>query len=169
MTIFEQRESNVRGYSRVYPVTFTTAKNARQTDDTGKEYIDFFAGAGVLNFGHNNEAMINAMIDYMKNDGVLHSLDMQTSAKAEFMQTFTNLILEPRNMPHRIQFMGPTGTNAVEADEDRPPCHRQNRDSGLQSGLPRHDAGFACRYCKRVLSQRLWCTTQSRSPRSLWL
>lgn len=115
MTIFEQRESNVRGYSRVYPVTFTTAKNARQTDDTGKEYIDFFAGAGVLNFGHNNEAMINAMIDYMKNDGVLHSLDMQTSAKAEFMQTFTNLILEPRNMPHRIQFMGPTGTNAVEA------------------------------------------------------
>ena len=115
MTIFEQRESNVRGYSRVYPVTFTTAKNARQTDDTGKEYIDFFAGAGVLNFGHNNEAMINAMIDYMKNDGVLHSLDMQTSAKAEFMQTFTDLILEPRNMPHRIQFMGPTGTNAVEA------------------------------------------------------
>ncbi|MEC9254782.1 MAG: diaminobutyrate--2-oxoglutarate transaminase, partial [Pseudomonadota bacterium] len=62
-----------------------------------------------------NEAMINAMIDYMKNDGVLHSLDMQTSAKAEFMQTFTDLILEPRNMSHRIQFMGPTGTNAVEA------------------------------------------------------
>jgi len=115
MTIFEQRESNVRGYSRVYPVTFKTAKNARQTDEDGKEYIDFFAGAGVLNFGHNNDAMIKAMIDYMQNDGVLHSLDMQTSAKAEFMEAFTEVVLEPRNMAHRIQFMGPTGTNAVEA------------------------------------------------------
>jgi len=115
MTIFEQRESAVRGYSRVYPVTFKTAKNARQTDENGKEYIDFFAGAGVLNFGHNNPRMTEAMIDYLQNDGVLHSLDMQTTAKAEFIQTFTDVILKPRNMPHRLQFMGPTGTNAVEA------------------------------------------------------
>ena len=55
------------------------------------------------------------MIDYMQKDGVLHSLDMQTSAKANFMQRFTDVILAPRNMPHRMQFMGPTGTNAVEA------------------------------------------------------
>ncbi|GAA6144252.1 aspartate aminotransferase family protein [Thalassolituus maritimus] len=115
MTIFEQRESNIRAYSRVYPVTFKSAKNARQTDENGKVYIDFFAGAGVLNFGHNNANMIAAMIDYMQNDGVLHSLDMQTTAKAEFMQTFEEVILKPRNMPHKIQFMGPTGTNAVEA------------------------------------------------------
>ncbi|MAD47027.1 MAG: diaminobutyrate--2-oxoglutarate transaminase [Oceanospirillaceae bacterium] len=115
MTIFEQRESEIRGYSRVYPVVFKTAKNARQTDEDGKEYIDFFAGAGVLNFGHNNTRMTEAMIDYMQNDGVLHSLDMQTTAKAEFMQAFTETILKPRNMPHKMQFMGPTGTNAVEA------------------------------------------------------
>ena len=115
MTIFEQRESEIRGYSRVYPVVFKSAKNARQTDESGKEYIDFFAGAGVLNFGHNNSRMTEAMINYMQNDGVLHSLDMQTTAKAEFMQAFTDIILKPRNMPHRMQFMGPTGTNAVEA------------------------------------------------------
>ncbi|MCL5974244.1 MAG: diaminobutyrate--2-oxoglutarate transaminase, partial [Gammaproteobacteria bacterium] len=28
---------------------------------------------------------------------------------------FTDTILKPRNMPHKMQFMGPTGTNAVEA------------------------------------------------------
>lgn len=115
MTIFEQRESSIRAYSRVYPVVFKTANNARQTDDTGKEYIDFFAGAGVLNFGHNNPAMKNAIIEYLNKNGVLHSLDMQTQAKAEFIQHFTNVILKPRNMPHRLQFTGPTGTNAVEA------------------------------------------------------
>lgn len=115
MTIFEQRESNIRAYARTYPTVFVTAKNARQIDENGKEYIDFFAGAGVLNFGHNNPHMKEAMINYMQKDGVLHSLDMQTQAKAQFMQKFTDVILTPRNMPHRMQFMGPTGTNAVEA------------------------------------------------------
>lgn len=115
MTIFEQRESSIRAYSRVYPVVFKKASNACQTDTCGKEYIDFFAGAGVLNFGHNNPVMKQAVIDYLQNDGVLHSLDMQTEAKAAFIQHFTDVILTPRNMPHRLQFTGPTGTNAVEA------------------------------------------------------
>lgn len=115
MTIFETRESNIRAYSRTYPTVFATADNARQTDEAGKSYIDFFAGAGVLNFGHNNPRMVQAMIDYLQHNGVLHSLDMQTQAKAEFMQAFTDIILQPRGMPHRMQFVGPTGTNAVEA------------------------------------------------------
>ncbi|GAA3974551.1 aspartate aminotransferase family protein [Allohahella marinimesophila] len=115
MNIFEQRESEVRGYCRVYPVIFDTAVNARQTDVDGNEYIDFFAGAGVLNFGHNNEHMKNAMIEHLQSNGVTHSLDMHTKAKQTFMERFARIILEPRGMPHKMQFMGPTGTNAVEA------------------------------------------------------
>ncbi|MYM62646.1 aspartate aminotransferase family protein [Pseudomaricurvus sp. HS19] len=115
MSIFEDRESSIRAYSRTYPAVFATASNARQVDEEGKEYIDFFAGAGVLNFGHNNPRMTEAMIAYLQGGGVLHSLDMKTTAKAAFMQKFTDVILKPRNMPHRMQFMGPTGTNAVEA------------------------------------------------------
>lgn len=115
MSIFDQRESDIRAYCRVYPVVFDKADNARQTDENGKEYIDFFAGAGVLNFGHNNKRMKQAIIDYLQGDGVLHSLDLHTTAKRKFMQRFTEVILEPRNMPHKMQFMGPTGTNAVEA------------------------------------------------------
>lgn len=115
MSIFEQRESDIRAYCRVYPVVFEKASNARQTDDQGNEYIDFFAGAGVLNFGHNNERMKRAMIEYLEADGVTHSLDMQTTAKKAFMERFVKVVLEPRNMPHKLQFMGPTGTNAVEA------------------------------------------------------
>ncbi|WP_049723472.1 aspartate aminotransferase family protein [Gilvimarinus polysaccharolyticus] len=115
MSIFEQRESEIRGYCRVYPVVFDTASNARQTDDQGNDYIDFFAGAGVLNFGHNNERMKKAVIDYINADGVTHSLDMHSTAKRRFMERFTKTILEPRGMPHKMQFMGPTGTNSVEA------------------------------------------------------
>lgn len=115
MSIFEQRESAIRAYCRVYPVVFDKALNARQTDENGREYIDFFAGAGVLNFGHNNQRMKDAVIDYIQSNGVTHSLDMHTTAKRQFMEHFTETILKPRNMPHKMQFMGPTGTNAVEA------------------------------------------------------
>jgi diaminobutyrate-2-oxoglutarate transaminase len=115
MSVFEQRESAIRAYCRVYPVVFDKAKNARQTDEDGREYIDFFAGAGVLNFGHNNERMTQAVVDYLQSGGVLHSLDMMTTAKRRFMERFEKTILKPRNMTHKMQFVGPTGTNAVEA------------------------------------------------------
>ena len=115
MELFEQWESEIRGYCRAYPTVFKTASNATQTDENGKTYIDFFAGAGVLNFGHNNPNMKKAIIDYIESDGVAHSLDMYTSAKREFVKAFAETILEPRNMNYKMQFMGPTGTNAVEA------------------------------------------------------
>ena len=67
MSIFEQRESAIRAYCRVYPVVFDKAINARQIDENGREYIDFFAGAGVLNFGHNNQRMTEAVIEYIQN------------------------------------------------------------------------------------------------------
>ncbi|MGF1723779.1 diaminobutyrate--2-oxoglutarate transaminase [Photobacterium nomapromontoriensis] len=115
MSIFDQRESNLRGYCRIYPTVFDTAYNAIQIDEKGREYIDFFAGAGVLNFGHNNKHMTEAVIKYIQQNGVLHSLDMSTRIKREFMEKFVDVVLKPRNMMHKMQFVGPTGTNAVEA------------------------------------------------------
>jgi diaminobutyrate-2-oxoglutarate transaminase len=59
--------------------------------------------------------MKQALIDYITADGVTHGLDMHTSAKAAFLTSFEDRILKPRGMDHRVMFMGPTGTNAVEA------------------------------------------------------
>ena len=47
---FEELESNVRSYCRSFPTVFTKAKNAKLIDIDGKEYIDFFAGAGAAFF-----------------------------------------------------------------------------------------------------------------------
>jgi diaminobutyrate-2-oxoglutarate transaminase len=115
MDYFEAYESEIRAYSRAYPAVFVSADNARQTDETGKEYIDFYAGAGVLNFGHNNPKLTQAVIDYLRSGGVIHTLDMMTPPKREFIQAFVDTILKPRGMNYKLQFMGPTGTNAVEA------------------------------------------------------
>lgn len=114
MKVFEQWESEIRGYCRVYPTVFQSASNARQVDESGKSYIDFFGGAGVLNFGHNNPSMKRALIDFIENDGVAHSLDMYTTVKRDFLEKFVATILEPRGWDYKMQFMGPTGTNAVE-------------------------------------------------------
>ncbi|WP_028316099.1 diaminobutyrate--2-oxoglutarate transaminase [Desulfatibacillum aliphaticivorans] len=115
MRIFENYESRVRGYIRAFPVIFEKAYGSILTDTMGKEYIDFFAGAGTLNYGHNNESASNAMIEYLKGQGVVHGLDMATKAKERFLESLVYGILEPRNLQYKVQFTGPTGTNAVES------------------------------------------------------
>ncbi len=114
MRIFEEMESEVRGYIRSFPAVFDTAKGSEMFDEHGNRYIDFFAGAGSLNYGHNNQAVSEAMIEYLQHDGVLHGLDKATVAKKAFLQKFRDTILSPRNLEYKIQFTGPTGTNAVE-------------------------------------------------------
>ena len=93
MTIFEKLESNVRSYARSFPVVFDRAEGAALYDTEGKRYIDFLAGAGTLNYGHNNAQCKQALIDYISSDGIAHGLDMHTRAKAEFLETFQQYIL----------------------------------------------------------------------------
>jgi diaminobutyrate-2-oxoglutarate transaminase len=115
MEIIERLESNVRSYSRGFPATFVRAHGSRLEDMTGKQYMDFFAGAGTLNYGSNNPVLKEALIQYIEEDGITHALDMATKAKADFLTAFEKYILRPRNLDYKVQFTGPTGTNAVEA------------------------------------------------------
>ena len=114
-SVFDRLESNVRGYCRSFPTTFATAQNAILTDADGNEYIDFLAGAGTLNYGHNNEHLKQPLLDYVESDGILHGLDMHTEAKERFLETFERRVLWPLELDYKVQFTGPTGTNAVEA------------------------------------------------------
>lgn len=114
MKIFETYESVVRSYIRSFPTIFKQAIGAKLIDEQNNEYIDFFAGAGTLNYGHNNPKATEAMISYLQSNGIVHGLDMATSAKKAFIEKFVSTILKPRNMEYKLQFTGPTGTNAVE-------------------------------------------------------
>ena len=112
---YEHLESNVRYYSREYPAVFCRAQHAFLYDNHGKRYIDFFCGAGALNYGHNSPHLKRALLEYIERDGIVHSLDLYTEAKHRFLQKFHEKILGPRRLDYRVQFTGPTGTNAVEA------------------------------------------------------
>lgn len=113
--VFEKYESEVRSYCRIFNQQLDTAKGSIIKDVNGKEYIDFFCGAGALNYGHNNPYIKEKVINYLEKDGIMHALDMYTTAKADFIEYFEEEILEPRKLNYKIQFPGPTGTNAVEA------------------------------------------------------
>ncbi|MBW4434408.1 MAG: diaminobutyrate--2-oxoglutarate transaminase [Pelatocladus maniniholoensis HA4357-MV3] len=115
MNIFEKRESNVRSYCRSFPDIFHRAKGSMIYSDSGKEYIDFFAGAGALNYGHNHDYIKQKVMSYLDADGIAHGLDMYTSAKEKFLAKFDEVVLSYKKLDYRIQFCGSTGTNAVEA------------------------------------------------------
>lgn len=115
MQVFQQMESAVRSYSRSFPVVFGRARGSYLFDQQGNPYLDFLAGAGSLNYGHNNPLLKKALLSYIEADGIAHGLDMHTSAKAHFLETLRDLILQPRGLHYRVQFTGPTGANAVEA------------------------------------------------------
>lgn len=115
MEIFDRLESEVRSYCRSFPTVFTTAEGHLLRDEQGREYIDFFAGAGALNYGHNHPALKARLLEHIASDRITHSLDMATEAKREFLETLHRVVLAPRRLPHKVMFPGPTGTNAVEA------------------------------------------------------
>src|SRR6266511_1911838 len=95
-TALESPESAVRSYSRSFPATFTTAKGDWLFTEGGTRYIDFLAGAGSLNYGHNPEAIKQSLLEYIESDGLTHGLDLATAAKAVFLDAFREDVLEPR-------------------------------------------------------------------------
>ncbi len=115
MKIFDEIESEVQSYARSFPRIFNRAKGEYLYCEEGTEYLDFLAGAGTLNYGHNNDLFKEKLVEYIQSDGITHGLDLHTKAKGEFLEAFNEKILKPRNLDYVVQFTGPTGTNAVEA------------------------------------------------------
>ena len=115
MSIFDRIESSVQSYARSIPRTFSKGKGSRVFDEHGNAYLDFLSGAGSLNYGHNHPYLKQKLIDYILVDGITHSLDLHTEAKAAFLTALERHILVPRDLQYRVMFPGPTGTNAVEA------------------------------------------------------
>jgi diaminobutyrate-2-oxoglutarate transaminase len=115
VAVFESLESEVRVYCRTFPAVFSRAKGAQLHTEDGRVLIDFFCGAGTLNFGHNNDFIKRRLLDYLAADGLTHGLDMYTVAKRDFLARLRDVVLVPRGLDHKIQLCGPTGTDAVEA------------------------------------------------------
>lgn len=98
MKTFDLLESEVRGYCRSWPVVFESASGWTLTDEDGRRYLDFFAGAGALNYGHNHPDLVDALIAHLRPDGIVHGLDLATTTKRTFLECFEQVVLRPRGL-----------------------------------------------------------------------
>jgi len=110
-----QQESNARSYPRRIPLALKRAKGLYVEDVEGRTFIDCLAGAGTLALGHNHPVVIEAIQQVLADELPLHTLDLTTPVKDQFVQDLFGLLPPALAKEAKIQFCGPTGTDAVEA------------------------------------------------------
>lgn len=108
-------ESNARSYPRKFPFALAKAKGSWVEDIEGNKYLDFLCGAGTLALGHNDDEVNQAMIDMLTNDAPLHTLDLTTPVKDDFVHTLLSLLPPELGNNAKIQFCSPSGTDATDA------------------------------------------------------
>lgn len=108
-------ESNARSYPRKFPVALKSAKGVWVEDVEGNRYLDFLCGAGTLALGHNDEEVNQTMVQLLTGDFPLHTLDLTTPVKDQFVQTILSLLPEELKDNAKVQFCSPSGTDAVDA------------------------------------------------------
>ncbi|KAF0865571.1 aspartate aminotransferase family protein [Pseudomonas sp. LD120] len=110
-----RQESNARSYPRRIPLALKRASGIHVEDVEGRRFIDCLAGAGTLALGHNHPVVIAAIRQVLTDELPLLTLDLTTPVKDQFVQDLFGLLPGALAAEAKIQFCGPTGTDAVEA------------------------------------------------------
>ncbi len=110
-----QLESNARSYPRRIPIAIAQAQGMYVKDTEGHLYLDCLAGAGTLALGHNHPVIHKALYQHLESGQPLHTLDITTPVKDQFIQDIFDILPLSFAKRARIQFCGPTGADAVEA------------------------------------------------------
>lgn len=111
----QARESNARTYPRKLPLALKRGKGIFVEDIEGRTFIDCLAGAGTLALGHNHPVVVKAIQQVLRDEVPLHTLDLTTPVKDEFVETLFSVLPPEFADNARIQFCGPTGADAIEA------------------------------------------------------
>ena len=111
----DSTESNARSYPRKFPFAIAKAKGSWVEDVEGNKYLDFLCGAGTLALGHNDDEVNKAMVELIQSDAPLHTLDLTTPVKDEFVETILRHLPSELGNNAKIQFCSPSGTDATDA------------------------------------------------------
>lgn len=103
-------EGSIVSYPNGMPMAIQRAKGATVEDVDGNLYIDFFGGAGVMNVGHSNPAVVEAAV--RQTYELTHALDFPTPSRKLLVDSLSSLL--PKELS-RLSFGGPTGSDAVES------------------------------------------------------
>ena len=106
-------ESNARTYPRHLPLAIRRAQGLYVTDTDGKVYLDCLSGAGTLALGHNHPVVIEAIREHLAEGRPLHTLDLTTPTKDEFVEELFASLPPAFASRARIQFCSPSGSDDV--------------------------------------------------------
>ena len=109
-----RRESAARTYSRRLPIVVAAGEGVHVRDTAGRTYLDCLAGAGALALGHGHPVVVEALLKTLRSGVPLTTLDLATPQRDEFVEALF-AVLPASLRGGRIQFCGPTGSDAVEA------------------------------------------------------
>jgi diaminobutyrate-2-oxoglutarate transaminase len=110
-----QKESNARTYARTFDRMIARGSLSRVWDIEGRGYIDLLACAGALPLGHNHPEVTEKVRSFLSSGHILQGLDIATPAKLNFIEQLFQTLPAAFSEDARIQFCGPTGSDAVEA------------------------------------------------------
>jgi diaminobutyrate-2-oxoglutarate transaminase len=113
VAIQQRFESGVVSYAKAIPLGFEEGRGATIKDMDGNVYVDFFGGAGVLNVGHCNPEVLEAVTEQQRK--LIHALDFPTKPKLDLIQKLVSIAPGGMRNSSKVFFGGPTGSDAVEA------------------------------------------------------
>jgi diaminobutyrate-2-oxoglutarate transaminase len=106
-------DSSAVAYPEDIPIAFESGKGATVRDVDGNTFIDMFAGIGVLNVGHSNPYVLDAVEE--QTEKLVHTIDFPTEARIELIEKLDEIAPPGLRGENRVVFGGPTGSDAVEA------------------------------------------------------
>ncbi len=111
----KQREidSSAVAYPEDIPIAFEAGKGATVRDADGNTFIDMFGGIGVLNVGHANPYVLEAV--HEQANKLVHTVDFPTEARLELIEKLDDIAPGDLQGNNRVVFGGPTGSDAIEA------------------------------------------------------
>ncbi|MFB6122078.1 MAG: aspartate aminotransferase family protein [Haloferacaceae archaeon] len=109
----ERIDSSAVAYPKTIPIALDEAKGATLRDVDGNTFIDMFAGIGVLNVGHSNPYVLEAVQE--QTEKLVHTVDFPTEARLDLIEKLNEIAPGGLADDNRVVFGGPTGSDAIEA------------------------------------------------------
>jgi diaminobutyrate-2-oxoglutarate transaminase len=106
-------DSSAVAYPNDIPLAFEEGRGATLRDADGNTFIDLFGGIGVLNVGHTNPYVMEAVHD--QSDKLVHTVDFPSEARLDLIEKLDEIAPGDLSGDCRVVFGGPTGSDAIEA------------------------------------------------------
>jgi 4-aminobutyrate aminotransferase-like enzyme len=104
-------ETASRSYTKIFRTALDYGKNATVVDVDGNVFIDLFAGVSVINMGHGNPDVINAI--QKQTEKLTHITEVPTESRISFLKTLDSTLPGKMRGKSKI-FTTVTGGDACE-------------------------------------------------------